>query len=322
MIRVLGVDGGQSGIRLRHTAAANVVEVEGVSRLEGDTVAAVAEAVADGWRQGSFEPVERVVLGLSTAPSDEAEAERLCAAVASATGAADVWLADDAVTSHAGALSLGWGVSLAAGTGVACLARPQRGLARILGGHGYLLGDEGGAFWIGRRALGEVLRADERRGADADDVAVLSAAAGQRFGSLEGLATRLHSADRPVHAIASFARDVQDAADAGDPKALAILGDAVAELLLLVLTGARWAGPNDAPGPNEDPVPLALGGRLLADGTPLRRLLDAELAKSDLPVAPRSADGTGLEGAIRLGLAGDAQPYGDLVRRWRQGVPA
>jgi N-acetylglucosamine kinase-like BadF-type ATPase len=320
MIRVLGVDGGQSGIRLRHSGSAHVIEVEGVSRLEGDTVAAVANAVANGWRQGSFEPVERVVLGLSTAPSDAAEAERLCAAVAVTTGAADVWLADDAVTSHAGALSLGWGVSLVAGTGVACLALPERGSARILGGHGYLLGDEGGGFWIGRRALVEVLRAGEGRGADVDDVAVLGAAAQRRLGSLDGLATRLHSADRPVHAIASFARDVQDAAGDGDPTAVAILGEAVAELLALARAGLRWAV--DAGQGSGASVPLALGGRLLAEETSLRRLLDAGLAQSDLAVAPRSADGSGLDGAIRLGLAGDDHPYDGLVHRWRQGVPA
>jgi glucosamine kinase len=316
MIRVLGVDGGQSGIRLRHNAGPLVVEVDGVSRLEGDTVGAVAVAVAKGWRQGSFEPVERVVLGLSTSPSDEAEAERLCAAVGLATGAPEVWLADDAVTSHAGALSLGWGVSLVAGTGVACLARPRTGPARILGGHGYLLGDEGGAFWIGRRALGEVLRAGEGRGSDVADVAVLSAAAEQRFGSLDGLATRLHSGDRPVHAVAGFARDVQAAADNGDPLAVAILREAAAELLALAGAGVRWAGPDEAP------VPLAIGGRLLAGGTPLRDLLDAALEQSDLPVDPRTADGTGLDGAIRLGLSGDVHAYGQLIHRWRQEVPA
>ena len=43
------------------------------------------------------------------------------ARVGEAIGAAEVWVCDDAVTSHAGALSLRWGVSLTAGTGVACL---------------------------------------------------------------------------------------------------------------------------------------------------------------------------------------------------------
>jgi N-acetylglucosamine kinase-like BadF-type ATPase len=260
--------------------------------------------------------VDRVVLGLTTAPADRAESERLCAAVAAATGSDDVWLADDAVTSHAGALSLGWGASIVVGTGVACLARPAQGRTRIVGGHGSLLGDEGGAFWIGRRALGEILRAMERRGVEIREVAALSAAAQERFGRLDGLATRLHATDRPIQAIASFAVDVQAAADAGDPMALAILREAAWELMSLARIGAEWAGGGDAA------VPLALGGRLLAEGTPLRGLLDAALDRSGLPVASRTADGTGVDGAIRLGLAGDDQPYEGLIHRWRPEVRA
>ncbi|MEA2576836.1 MAG: hypothetical protein QOD78_424 [Chloroflexota bacterium] len=315
-MRVLGVDGGQSGIRLRSSLAPTVVEVDGVSHLEGDTVSTVAAAVISAWRQGSFGPVERIVLGLSTAPVDGAEAERLCATVGSAIGAADVWLADDAVTSHAGALSLGWGVSVIAGTGVACLVRPAQGAPRTLGGHGYLLGDEGGGFWIGRRALADVLRAAEGRAADGVDFAALTAAAERRFGSLAGLGARLHATDRPVHAIAAFAQDVQAAATSGDVLSLGILAEAVAELIELVRAGVRWADGNDVA------VPLALGGRLLAADAPLRHMLDEALARSGLSVAPRSADGTGLDGAIRLGLTGGDHPYGELIHRWRQEVPA
>ena len=64
-----------------------------------------------------------------------------------------------------GALSLGWGVSVVAGTGVACLTVPADGAARIVGGHGYLIGDEGGAFWIGREGIRAALRAMDGRGA-------------------------------------------------------------------------------------------------------------------------------------------------------------
>mgnify|MGYP000054804282 CR=1 FL=1 len=42
---VLAVDGGQSAVRIRHSGAAADIEVPGVSRLEGDTIAAVAAAV-------------------------------------------------------------------------------------------------------------------------------------------------------------------------------------------------------------------------------------------------------------------------------------
>src|SRR5689334_18804531 len=159
MGRVLGVDGGQSAIRLRHADTGRVIEVDGVSRLEGDTVDAVVRAVADGWARLGAPVTDRVVLGLTTAPTDTPSRDRLCAGVARATDASEVWLADDAVTTHAGALSGSWGVSVTVGTGVACLAVPRAGDPCIIGGHGYLLGDEGGGFWIGREGLRAVLRA-------------------------------------------------------------------------------------------------------------------------------------------------------------------
>lgn len=46
--------------------------------------------------------------------------------IAEAIGAAEAWLADDAVTTHAGALSLGSGVSVTAGTGGADEPRDAR----------------------------------------------------------------------------------------------------------------------------------------------------------------------------------------------------
>ncbi|MFN8520937.1 MAG: hypothetical protein U0667_16440 [Chloroflexota bacterium] len=57
---------------------------------------------------------------------------RLCRHVNRVIGASDVWLADDTVTCHAGSLSLGWGVSITAGTGVACLVVPEGGRAACL----------------------------------------------------------------------------------------------------------------------------------------------------------------------------------------------
>ena len=304
-MRVLGVDGGQSGIRLRHSDDERTVEVDGVSRLEGDTVAQLADAVAEGHLTGGFPEADRVVLGLTTAPADADGIDRLCRLIADATGVREVWLADDAVTSHAGALSGGWGVSLTAGTGVACLALPDDGEPRIIGGHGYLLGDEGGGFWIGRKGLGAALRSGEGRGSATD----LADAARRRFGELEGLHVRLHQGARPVHEIASFAPDVLEAAEAGDEVAAAILDRAADELALTAWSGATWAAGSSTTGS----VPLALGGRLLADDGPLRRRLDERLAELRSPVAVRTADGTPLDGAILIGGRNDPGPYRALV---------
>ena len=307
-MRVIGVDGGQSGIRMRHSDDGQTVEVGGVSRLEGDTVAQLAAAVAEGHATGGFQEADRVMLGLTTAPADAADIDRLCRLVAEATGVSEVWLADDAVTSHAGALSGGWGVSLVAGTGVACLALPDDGEPRIIGGHGYLLGDEGGGFWIGRRGLGAVLRAGEGRGSATD----LADAARRRFGELNRLHVRIHESARPVHEIASFAPDVLEGAESGDEVAAAILDRAADELALTAWSGATWAAGSSTTGA----VPLALGGRLLADESQLRRRLDERLADLRSPVAVRSADGTPLDGAMLIGGRDTPGPYHGLVHVW------
>ena len=319
LMRALGVDGGQSGIRLRHSSGDQIVEVEGVSRLEGDTVADVAAAIASAWRTSGFEPVDRAVLGLSTAPTDAASRGRLCALVGGELGADEVWLADDAVTTHAGALSMGWGVSVVAGTGVACLAVPDRGTPSLIGGHGYLLGDEGGAFWIGSAGLRAVLRAFDGRG----PATALSSPAVARFDGLDDLGDRMHSARRPVNDIAQFARDVVAAADAGDPVAVAIVDHAADELLTLVCAGASATA---ASGPAivaaDAAVPVALGGRLLAEGSPLRRRLDVRLGDQLPGVVARTADGSSLDGALRLCSAAEPGRYRDLVYVWQPGTAA
>ena len=154
--RVLAVDGGGSAIRIAVDGEAPV-EVEAVPR-GGDAIERTAAAVTQGWRRSGSPSVDRVVLGLTTAPADPLQADRLGRLIANATG---------------GARSLGrrrrghgarrrpvdgWGVSVIAGTGVASLSMPRAGEPRIVAGYGFLFGDEGGAWWIGREGLRRVLR--------------------------------------------------------------------------------------------------------------------------------------------------------------------
>jgi N-acetylglucosamine kinase-like BadF-type ATPase len=295
-------------VRIRHSGAAADVELPGVSRLEGDTISAVADAVATGWRRAGSLPTDRVVLGLTTAPTDGRSRARLCEAVASGTGASQVWLADDAVTGHAGALALGWGVSVITGTGVACMAVAPQGSPRIVGGHGYLVGDEGGGFWMGRAGLAAVLKAAEGRGPDT----ALAGPAERHFGGLADLGDRLHSSARPVDTVAQFAPTVVEAAAAGDGVAQSILEDAVLELVNLVRAAIAPFHPADRP------VPVALGGRLLLVG-PYRDRTECAIT-AELPgCAVRSAAGPPLDGAMRLGLALDPGRYRDDIYAWEAG---
>ena len=316
MTAVLAVDGGQSGIRLRHSVGPQVVEAVGVSG-GGDSVAAVAEAIAIAWRSSGFPPVVRVVLGLTTAPVEPGEADRLCVLVAASTHSPEVWLADDTVTSHAGALTGAPGASLVVGTGVACLAVPKHGDARRFDGHGYLLGDEGAAFWIGRRALSDVLRDHDRsRTSTPHALSALTTRAAARYGDLDGLAIRLHDSVAPVNEIAQFARDVQDAAGDGDDTAGDILDDAAARLFETAMAAVDYLAAADQP---DSTVSLALGGRMLEAGSPLRARLDALLAgKPD--IVPRSADAEPIDGALLLGSADSPGRYRELTHLWKDGA--
>ena len=259
LMRVLAVDGGQSGIRLRGSDDPRTVEVAGVGRLEGDTVAQLADGVARAWREAAFGQPDRVVLGLTTAPSERTAAERLGRLVAATTGAREVWVADDAVTAHAGALSGGWGVSLVAGTGVACLALPDGGEPRILGGHGFLLGDEGGGFWIGRlrprapccgraRGVAPTPAWRPRRGAaSATSTTSTCASTTRRARSPRSPRSRPTCSRRPA---------------AGDEVARAIVDEAADELADHGRRGRRLGGEREPVA-----VPVALGGRLLLEPT-------------------------------------------------------
>ena len=310
-LRLIAVDGGQSAIRVRSSVLDEVVEVDGVSR---DTASddRVRSAVESGWARLGRPRVDRAVLGMTTAPVDPAQARALAARVGEAIGAAEVWVCDDAVTSHAGALSLRWGVSLTAGTGVACLVVPDQGEPRIVGGHGYLLGDEGGAFWIGREGLRAALRASEDRAGPT----ALGELASSRFGALATAPVRLHDDARSVDAIARFATDVLAAA-ATDDIAARIVSDAAAELQGVIDAAARIARSDGT----DAPVPVGLGGRLLADGTPLRDALDARLA-ADRTIEARTADATPLDGAMLLGTQPTPGRYAPLVHTWQPGDAA
>ena len=304
MRRVLAIDGGQSAIRVCHSETSDRVELEGVSRLEGDTLRSVAAAVVEGWRQLGQPGTDRAVLGLTTAPTDPSSRRRLCQAVADGVMASEVWLADDAVTGHAGALSMAWGISIIVGTGVACLAAPPEGPAAIVGGHGYLVGDEGGAFWVGSAGLRAVLKAVDGRGPSTD----LIAPAERHFDGLEDVGDRIHSSQRPVDAIARFAPAVLATAEAGDAVASEIVDGAAMELAALAWAAARHV-------PAAGAIPLALGGRLLHDG-PLRVRLERLVASGSPDLRVRNADGPPLQGALLLGAVDHPGRYRDFVHVW------
>src|SRR5687768_5101972 len=120
------------------------------------------------------------------------------------------------------------GVVIVAGTGSIAYGRDSAGRAARAGGWGYLLGDEGSGFWIGRRALSAIVRAADGRG-PATQLAELVMAS-LNLVRPSDLVRETYYRDLRRTAIAGLAPLVQQATDNGDAVAAEILKQAAAEL--------------------------------------------------------------------------------------------
>ena len=121
------------------------------------------------------------------------------------------------------------GLVLIAGTGSIAYGRDREGRAARAGGWGYVLGDEGSGYRIGRRALGAVVRQSDGRGTST----LLTGRLLQHFGinrPQELVQVVYHQTLRPP-AIAALAAHVGDAARGGDDVARQILAEGADELL-------------------------------------------------------------------------------------------
>lgn len=212
---------------------------------------------------------------------------RLPQALSQISGAAEVTLSSDMLTSYAGALGLGGGAVIAAGTGAVALGTDMKGTWKRVDGWGYLLGDTGGGSWLGRAGLQAALRAlDGRPGGSP----VLLAAVEERFGDAASLVHEL--ATRPDRAglMAGFVPAVAAAADNGDDVAVRLLAQAGAELAHSALA----ALPDDAP------AVVAPTGNLFQAGAALRAAF-ADTVRSRAVLAEPL--GTAVDGALRLAAA-------------------
>ena len=168
------------------------------------------------------------------------------------------------------------GVVVVAGTGSIAYGRDARGRAARAGGWGYLLGDEGGGFWIGRAALTAVVREFDGRGPQTllTDL-VLSE---MRLASPPQLIHAIYVRGLHRYAIASIAPTVQQAADRGDAVAAEIVERAAAELVAAASSVVRRL---DMRG---DAFPTILAGGIFRGLPSLVDKVAAGLAE----IAPRS----------------------------------
>ncbi|MFJ2081413.1 N-acetylglucosamine kinase [Micromonospora chokoriensis] len=186
----------------------------------------------------------------------------------------------DALVAYASGTAEPDGTVLIAGTGAITAQVHDLRLDRVADGHGWLLGDAGSGFWLGREAVRRLL-------ADLDSGHTLgpltTAVLAELMGSTEIAARPRDTVDATIQAVtrrppvelARLAPLVVDAATHGEPTATALITEAAAHLAESV-GRIRPAGAV---------TPVVLGGGLLTGDTPLATAIRAEVSRR-WPQAP------------------------------------
>lgn len=186
------------------------------------------------------------------------------------------------------------GLVLIAGTGSIAYGRNRAARAARAGGWGYVLGDEGSGYWIGRRALGAVVRQSDQRGRPT----LLTGRLLQHFGisKPQELVQVVYYRNLRPSAIAALATHVSQAAQDGDEVANEILREGAEELLgtaVSVITRLDL---------NREPFVCVFAGGIFQAVPWLADQLQARLAEAAPNGTVRRLDRPPAMGAVRLAL--------------------
>ncbi|MFC0530605.1 N-acetylglucosamine kinase [Phytohabitans kaempferiae] len=288
MTLVLGIDIGGTATRAVVTTlggtragsgragAANPVTVP-AAEVAANLTAALTEALST---------VDRAEVGAAVAGAAGASRPAVLRAAFDTLGVrCPLHVVGDAVVAFAAGTDAPAGSVLISGTGAVAAEVREGDLVRTADGLGWLLGDLGSGFWIGRAAATATARALYRGAPPGRLVELVCAEVGERAGDPFVAAVY----ERPPRELAALAPLVTTAATAGDPLALSIMDEAAGHLCR-TLAGVREPG---------DRSPIVLAGGVLRQCLPLRQAVHDRLTAA-WPDAPLRTAGPAEEGAARL----------------------
>lgn len=313
MALYVGVDGGGTGTRVL------ILDTEAESGLVRRGEA--SNPLSVGWEASCGRIVALISAGLAGLQAAPEQVRAVCAALAGLGRPADAARMRDLLqqhlpTAHIAAVSDaqaaltagtrgGPGIVLIAGTGTIALGEDIHGRVERAGGLGYLIGDEGSGFEIGRDGLRAAVQAHEGRG----PATALWEVAQSVFDIVQptDLVPAVYNSSHPVGLIASFAREVVAAASR-DAVAAGIVETAIGQHAGLVESLCRrltFAGP---------PAVVLAGG--LYEGQPdWRRRLQGHLPGCRCMALRHSAAAGAALRAMLLDPAHDAPADGTAAER-------
>ncbi|MGP0221963.1 N-acetylglucosamine kinase [Paenarthrobacter sp. NCHU4564] len=213
-------------------------ENAGSSNVQNVTVEQAMANLAELFGKIGGGTVDQVYAGAGGIDTDE-DARALADLIAPHVPGARITVVHDSrLLLAAGGASTG--VAVIAGTGSAAWGRNQAGQEARAGGWGYLLGDEGSGYWLGREAVRHSLRR-MNQGLEPDRLsrALLEACGVDEPGKLIAL---FHSPDTGRRYWAQQARLVVEAADAGDEVGIGLVEQAGRDLADLAAQAVRQLG--------------------------------------------------------------------------------
>ncbi len=185
-------------------------------------------------------------------------------------------LEHDAAIALAGATACRPGIVVLAGTGAMAFGMNGAGEKTRSSGWGNILGDEGGAYYIGRRALADACRAYDGRGQKTALMSKLMEHLG--LDDFTDIVKKIYDKEATPQKIASLAPLVSQLAKDGDEVAMTILRNAAEELALAANTVIRCLNME------EREFQVAASGSVFKAGKPLLMPF-SESIKSTAPKA-------------------------------------
>ncbi len=156
----------------------------------------------------------------------------------------EVIIVDDKILALEGALGGKSGIVVYAGTGSFAIAKDPFGNVVMSGDRGYILGDEGGGFYIAHKAIRSFIKSIDGRG----EPSKLTEKIGKkllsmyRASDIDELFYKFYSKKIDVGRIAKLTSIVAKLAEKGDKQSLEIIRDAANELVLMTYAVAKRAG--------------------------------------------------------------------------------
>lgn len=221
------IDAGGSRLRGYDSVTKKDYIGEGVTHTSSLAVDLARNIVA--FFPAEISEIDLLVLSLAAIPQKRDDLEFLASAIYQRVSFNRLVIASD---TKAASLSSNNHADLVIAVGTGITASVNAGDKHFeLSGLGYLIGDEGSGYWIGRTGLNAALKAVEGRGVKTK----LTESALNLFKvDHQNLADHIHQLPSPVTQIAAFTTFVVAAAESGDAQALSIIETAASEIVNLV----------------------------------------------------------------------------------------